>query len=233
MKFTMERGAAMRALTLAARVGRPNKTLPILSHALITATKGRVSLAVTDMDRHLVAEIGGAATGKNGSTTANVTSITAFIRATPDGGQIEAELVGDNLVLRAGRARASLPTLPPADFPSLPHDDTKAEVEVAGDALALAIGRVAHAQSNEQTRYYLNGVYLHARDDKLRLVATDGHRLGWADVTPNREIPEHLPGIIVPRQAVGDLLLLATEAKAGALTLEISETRLRVAVADV
>ncbi|WP_422036571.1 DNA polymerase III subunit beta [Reyranella sp.] len=233
MKFTMERDAALRALTLATRTIERRNTVPILGHVLITAHKSRVSLAATNMDRWMTIEIGGASTLKTGTTTADAANMLAFVRATAAGTQIEVELTGEKLVMRAGRARATLLTLPAADFPAMKPEEVSTEILVAGDALARAIGQVAHAQSDEQTRYYLNGIFIHDRAGKLGLVATDGHRLGLAIVEPSKPLPENLPGIILPRQSVPELLRIATEAKQDELTLEISETRLQVAHTDV
>ena len=233
MKFTVERDAALRALTLATRITEKRNTIPMLGHAAITAGKSRVTLAVTNMDQHMVVEMATANTSKTGQTTANAGRMLAFVRATAPGSQIEAELKDEKLILRAGRARATLPTLPIADFPVLPDNDAGAEVEIDGDVLAQAIDRVAHAQSDEETRYYLNGIYLHERDGKLRLVATDGHRLGLAEIAPAKALPANLAGIIVPRGAVPELMRLAADAKKETITLEISGHRLRVAHGDV
>ena len=233
MKFTVERDAALRALTLATRITEKRNTIPMLGHAAITAGKSRVTLAVTNMDQHMVVEMATANTSKTGQTTANAGRMLAFVRATAPGSQIEAELKDEKLILRAGRARATLPTLPIGEFPVIPSQDAGAEIEVAGDALAHAIGQVSHAQSDEETRYYLNGVYFHERAGKLRLVATDGHRLGLAEVTPEKKLPETMPGIILPRGAVPELVRIASDAKQSPITLEISEHRLRVAHGDV
>lgn len=233
MKFTMERDAALRALTLATRVVARRNTIPILGHVVLTAYKNRVSLTATDMDRWMTVEIGGASTLKTGTTTASAANMLAFVRATAAGTQVEVELTGEKLVMRAGRARATLLTLPASDFPVMKTAEVSAEILVAGDALAQAIGQVAHAQSDEETRYYLNGIFIHARAGKLGLVATDGHRLGLAIVEPSKPLPENLPGIILPRQSTPELLRIATEAKQDELTLEISESWLQVAHGDV
>lgn len=233
MKFTMERAAALRALTLSTRIIERKNTIPILSHVAITAHKNRVSLAATNMDRWMTIEIAGASTLKTGTTTASAANMLAFARATAAGTQIEVELTGEKLVMRAGRARATLLTLPATDFPVMKTEEVSAEILVAGDVLARAIGQVAHAQSDEQTRYYLNGIFLHDRGGRLGLVATDGHRMGLAIVEPSKPLPDNLPGIILPRQSVPELLRIATEAKQDDLTLEISPTSLQVAHGDV
>jgi DNA polymerase-3 subunit beta len=233
MKFVMERGVLLRALGLVGRTVARRNTIPILSNTLIAAGKSGVTFAGTDMDRWLSVEAETVSIGKAGATTANVANLTAFVRSTPDGCQVEAELKADRLVLRAGRAKASLQTLAPADFPAAKTEDYTTSIDISGKALGEALDRVAHAQSNEETRYYLNGVYTHVRDGLLRLVATDGHRLAWTTLKPEGAVPEEMPGIIVPRQATADLQTLAADAGEGNLTFEISTARLKVTVGNI
>jgi DNA polymerase-3 subunit beta len=233
MKFVMERDAALRALGFTNRVVARRNTVPILAHALVTAGKSKISFRGTDMDRLLDAEVVGGGSAKTGSTTVNAANLLSFVRATADGSQIEAELNGDKLTLRSGRARVLLPTLPVADFPTLKADDSYVEIAVAGETLTKAIDRVAHAMSNETTRYYLNGIYLYRHGARLRLVATDGHRLAWTEFAASSILPEELPSIIIPRQSIGEIKALATEAKGDDLSLEISTTGLRCTGRDV
>ena len=109
MKFTMERDAALRALTLATRIIERRNTIPILGHVVITAQKHRVSLAATNMDRWITVEIGGASTLKTGTTTASAANMLAFVRATAAGTQVEIELTGEKLEIAAQGLDRRLP----------------------------------------------------------------------------------------------------------------------------
>lgn len=226
MKFVLERGQLLDALSFCGRVAARRNTIPILGHVLIAARTSAVAFTTTDMDRLLTAETD-ALVDKTGSATANVHSIASFVRATPDGSQIELELARERLHLRAGKARASLPTLPAADFPTASSESYEASFEVKAATLAVVLGRVVHAQSREETRYYLNGVFLQRRDDGLRLTATDGHRLATARLEAEGDAPAQMPGIILPRLAIADLQAFTGEAD-GLLFFELSATRCKV-----
>ncbi|MFO1081907.1 MAG: DNA polymerase III subunit beta [Reyranellaceae bacterium] len=227
MKFTMERNALLEALALAGRVAARRNTIPILSHALVETGRGAVRVTVTDMDRLLTAEAEAVSIDGKGATTVSAHHLAAFVKATPDGCQVEAELKGGRLVLRAGRAKASLPTLDPKDFPVRTDEAFDVSLKVKASALALALKRVVHAQSNEETRYYLNGVFLHRQDAGLRLVATDGHRLAWAALPIDEAVPAELPGVIIPRAAVADLQAFAAGGDQ-VLEIHVSASRVRV-----
>jgi DNA polymerase-3 subunit beta len=231
MKLVIERAELLGALTLADKVVARRNTIAILSHVLLSTTKGGIAVTGTDMDRFVTVEAPAGTVARKGTTTVNAASLMNFVRATPDGGQVELEHdeKAGRVVLRAGRARATLPTLPPADFPVAPAEDFAHQVDVDGKTLAAAIKRVAHCMSNEETRYYLNGAYLHSQDGALRLVATNGHTLAWARLPVESTVPEAWPGIIVPRQAVHDLAGLAADAGTP-LTLQANEHRLKVSL---
>lgn len=229
MKFVMERKRLLEALAQLVSVAPTANTIPILNNVLVVAGSGRLALTATDMDRVLTIDVEAVSIGSKGTTTVNAASFLAFARAAPDGCQIEAELVdrkGDRLVLRADRAKISLPVMPAADFPPGPADTSfTATFDVSGTALTAALHRVVHAISNEETRYYLNGVYLHRHENGLRLVATDGHRLALAALAPETVPPEDMAGVIVPRMAIRDLLAMAKGGET--LTIEISANGLR------
>lgn len=233
MKIVLERDAALNALGLVARVAERKTTIPILTHVLVTAGKnGRVTLTGTNLDRWLTVQVAGGCT-KPGAITVNAANLLNFVRATPGGGQVEMEQKEEHLIVRAGRARVSLPTLPADDFPGDKGSDGGVEIPIAGDVLAAAIGKVAHAQSHEETRFYLNGFYLHRHADTLRLVATDGHRMAVVDLPSSQAAPDGLEGVIVPRQSAGELQRIAAEAADQDVTLEITEDRLTCRHGDV
>jgi len=235
MKLVIDRTTLLEALRHVDKVVAQRNTVPILSYVLLATTKGGLAVSGTDMDRFVTVEASAESVGRPGTTTVNGASFVSFVRALPDGAQVELEQ--DNkaarVVLRAGRARATLPTLPPADFPLTPADDFAHRVAVDGKTLAAALKRVAHCMSTEQTRYYLNGAFLHRppgdQADALRLVATNGHTLAWTRLPVEGLLPETWPGIIVPHQAVHDLAGLAADAGTP-VTLQANEHRLRVSL---
>ena len=187
MKLTIERAALLKALAHVQSVVERRNTIPILSNVLITAQKGRLSLAATDMDLAITESVEASA-GKTGSTTAPAHTLYEIVRKLPDGAQVELESSSDgaSLVIRAGRSRFTLQCLPPADFPAMNEGDLPHRFQLPATDLKGIIDRTRFAISNEETRYYLNGIYFHAATaggtQVLRGVATDGHRLARVEV---------------------------------------------------
>jgi DNA polymerase-3 subunit beta len=160
-----------------------------------------------------------------------------IVRKLPEGAEVslEAQADGRALAIRSGRSDFSLQMLPEIDFPDLAVGQFPVSFTLTASALRDLIERTQFAISTEETRYYLNGIYLHlvtvADKKMLRAVATDGHRLAQAQI----EAPPGLsamPGIIIPRKTVGELQKLI-ESPDGDVGIEISDTKIRVAIGDV
>ena len=236
MKLTIERAALLKALAHVQSVVERRNTIPILSNVLITAQKGRLSLAATDMDLAITEQVD-ASVGKAGSTTAPAHTLYEIVRKLPDGAQVELEAASDNasLVIRAGRSRFTLQCLPPADFPAMNEGDLPHRFQLPSTDLKGIIDRTRFAISNEETRYYLNGIYFHAATaggtQVLRGVATDGHRLARVEV-PLPKGAGDIPGVIVPRKTVGEVRKLLDESD-GSVEVELSDTRIRFASGNV
>lgn len=224
MKFIADRKPLLEALQRCARVAERKSTIPILTHVLVDARKKNVLLTATNMDRLIAVELE-AAVAATGTTTASVRALVDFAAGAPDGSRVEVEQpkADARLTLRAGRARGAFATLPAADFPSFRTEAFDHHLTLDGAAFAAAIGTVVHAQSDESTRYYLNGIYLHRRAEReLVLVSTDGHRLARTVHETAEDLPEEMQGIILPRQAVPDIEAMA--ARNDSIQLSIGAT---------
>lgn len=234
MKLTIERAALLKALGHVQSVVERRNTIPILSNVKIEASQDRIGLNATDMDLDFVETVA-AEVSAQGATTAPAHTLYDIVRKLPDGSQVDLDSGdgddGGPLVLTSGRSRFTLSCLPCEDFPVmtagvLPH----AFVLKAGELRSL-IDRTRFAISTEETRYYLNGIYLHVaqRDgvDVLRAVATDGHRLASVEV-PLPEGAAGIPGVIVPRKTVAELRKLIDETENG-IDVSLSETKIRFA----
>src|SRR5260370_30297183 len=236
MKLTIERAALLKALAHVQSVVERRNTIPILSNVLITAQKGRLSLAATDMDLAITEQVEASA-AKAGTTTALAHTLYGIVRKLPDGAQVELEPASDGstLVIRAGRSRFTLQCLPPADFPAMSEGALPHRFQLPATDLKGIIDRTRVAISNEETRYYLNGIYFHAAKaggtDVLRGVATDGHRLARVEV-PLPKGASEIPGIIVPRKTVNEVRKLLDESD-GSVDIELSDTRIRFATGGV
>lgn len=233
MKLTIERGDLLNALSHVQNVVERRNTIPILSNILISAKDGAVTLTATDLDIEAV-DSADAKVESPGEITAPAGTLFDVVRKLPGGAEVELEYLAENqrLAVRAGSAsNYKLPTLPASDFQTMASDDGATTFEVDAEDLRRLIDKTRFAISTEETRYYLNGVYLHAAETDdggraLRTVATDGHRLALAEI-PAPKGAEALQGVIVPRKAVAEARRLIDNAE-GAVTLAISDTKIVV-----
>jgi len=235
MKLTIERAALLKALNHVQSVVERRNTIPILSNVKIEGKGGRVSLNATDMDLDIVESVA-AEVSRAGATTAPAHTFYEIIRKLPEGSQVELESAGKEgqLTLRSGRSKFNLPVLPVEDFPVLSGGELPHSFTVSGADLKALIDRTRFAISSEETRYYLNGIYLHAAKSDgvavLRAVATDGHRLARVQV-PLPEGASGMPGVIVPRKTVVELRKLLDEG-GDEVTISLSESKIRFAFDD-
>ncbi|MFG1187141.1 MULTISPECIES: DNA polymerase III subunit beta [Xanthobacter] len=236
MKVTVERAELLKSLSHVHRVVERRNTIPILANVLIKAAKGTLELKATDLDLEVVESVP-AETGQPGATTVPAHVLYDIVRKLPDGAQVQLEAGGERgtLTVRASRARFSLQTLPEADFPDLAAGEFSHTFKVKGAEFRRLVDKTQFAISTEETRYYLNGIYLHVTDaggkPMLRAVATDGHRLAQAEL----EAPagsQGLPGVIVPRKTVAEIQKLL-EDKEAEVTISLSATKIRVQVGAI
>lgn len=230
MKLTIERAALLKALGHVQAVVERRNTIPILSNVLITAGADGASFAATDLDIE-IQESAEAVVEREGMATAPAHTLYEIARKLPDGADVTLELAGDDprVSLKAGRSVFSLPSLPPGDFPMMPTEDLQTRFQVSADSLARIIDKTRFAISTEETRYYLNGIHMHAADEggrkTLRAVATDGHRLALAEC----DLPDGaggMPAVIVPRKTVQEARLLLEDAD-DEIEMSVSEGKIR------
>ncbi|MDJ0608231.1 MAG: DNA polymerase III subunit beta [Kiloniellales bacterium] len=232
MKLTIERAALLRALAHVQSVVERRNTIPILSNVLLEAAGDRLTLCATDMDLTVVEQVD-ADIADAGATTAPAHTLYDIVRKLPDGSQIGLETSGEagQMTLNAGRSTFRLSTLPREDFPSTGAESLPQSFALDSAELRNLIDRTRFAISTEETRYYLNGIYLHctASNDLpvLRAVATDGHRLARFEM-PRPEGAEDMPGVIVPRKTVAELRKLIDESEQ-TIAVSLSETKVRFA----
>ena len=236
MKITVERSALLKSLGHVHRVVERRNTIPILANVLIKAEDGKLSLKATDLDLEVTDSIA-AEVSPGGSTTVPAHMIYDIVRKLPEGAQIVLEGTGDRAVLtiRAGRSRFTLQTLPESDFPDLAAGDMTHTFKLPAADLKRLIDKTQFAISTEETRYYLNGIYLHtagtSKAQTLRAVATDGHRLAQVELRMP-DGADGMPGIIVPRKTVGEVQRLIENSEAE-ITIELSQGKIRFTFGDV
>jgi DNA polymerase-3 subunit beta len=219
MRASFERSELLRVLAAPTKVVEARNTIPILGNVLLTVTpsadgitNGTVSITGTDLDIR-IKNSGAAKVAEGGSVTVSASKLGDIVRKLPAGADIAVSTEPNNLIVKSGRSRFKLPTLPAEDFPDI---TVGGFVTTFKTDLAALFAPVKFAISTEETRFYLNGIYLHAADGKLRAVATDGRRLAQHD---GHEVSD-FPGVIVPRKVVGLV-------PPGEISVSVSATKVR------
>ncbi len=237
MNIIIERAALLRSLGHIQSVVERRNTVPVLGNVLLNANGSELSLAATDLDLEIVEEVP-AVIKRPGTTTAPAHTLYEIVRKLPDGAQIELDWdTGSTLLtLRSGRSQFKLGSLPARDFPQLTGSSFTHKFSLPAADLRSLIDRTRFAISTEETRYYLNGIYIHAgravigsgpEISVLRAVATDGHRLARIEL-PLPEGAMGIPAVIIPRKAVNEIRKLIDEA-AAEIEVSLSENKVRVA----
>jgi DNA polymerase III subunit beta len=236
MKVTLERTALLKALGHVHRIVERRNTIPILSNVLIEARARQLTLKATDLDLEAT-ESAPADVAQEGSTTVPAHVLYEIVRKLPEGAQVSLEMTGDvgQLLLRSGRARFHLQCLPASDFPDLTTGDLSHRFVLSSGDLKKLIDNTQFAISTEETRYYLNGIFLHVTEvdgaAMLRAVATDGHRLARVEL-PAPQGAAGMPGVIVPRKAVNEIQKLI-EDLGQEIAVELSSAKARFQFGEV
>ncbi|CAN1490927.1 DnaN DNA polymerase sliding clamp subunit (PCNA homolog) [Paracoccaceae bacterium] len=232
MKFSIERVTLLKALAQAQSVVERRNTIPILANVLIEAEGSQVSLRATDLDIEVV-DRAPAMVERAGATTVSAVMLHEIVRKLPDGALISLseDSAAGRLTITAGRSTFSLATLPKEDFPVMATSEYSSNFSAPAPVLRRLFDKAKFAISTEETRYYLNGVYIHVSQGEggkvLRCVATDGHRLARIDA-PLPDGADGMPGVIVPRKTVGELRKLLDDDDA-TIAVSVSETKIRFA----
>ena len=238
MKFSIDRSALLTALQHVHSVVERRNTIPILSNVLIEAKEDGVYLTATDMDIAVIEKINleKSEVMQLGTITTSAQMLYDIVRKLPE--NIKVELLSeknDRLGIKASSSSFALNCLPSEDFPSISQEEFKFTFSLETDDLIRLIDKTSFAMSLEETRYYLNGIYLHAVKDadgeKLRTVSTDGHRLSRVDMN----IPEganEIPGVIVPRKTIMEIRKLL-EDHSDIINLSLSDNKIKLSFSNV
>jgi DNA polymerase-3 subunit beta len=236
MKVTVERAELLKSLSHVHRVVERRNTIPILANVLIRAERSKLAFKATDLDLEVIETVN-AEVAPGGVTTVPAHMFYEIVRKLPEGTQIVLEGSGDRAVLtiRAGRSRFTLQTLPESDFPDIAAGEMTHKFTLAAADLKRLIEKTQFAISTEETRYYLNGIYLHTagtgNNMLLRAVATDGHRLAQVEL-PAPTGAEGMPGVIVPRKTVNEVQRLIEDVN-GEVAVELSQAKIRFTLGSV
>ncbi len=235
MKLIIERAVLLSSLGHVQSVVERRNTIPILSNVQLEASSTALSLTATDLDLAIV-EKAPAKVEQVGATTVPAHTFHDIVRKLPEGAEVELTYHGaeGRLTLRAGRSEFSLACLPKEDFPVMAAGDLGFHFNLSAAELRRLVDKTRFAISMEETRYYLNGIHLHATKSGpqavLRAVATDGHRLARVEM-PLPAGAAGMPGVIVPRKTVNELRKLIDGVGDG-VKVSLSDTKIRFAFMD-
>ena len=223
MKLTIDRMSLLRPLGHVQSVVERRNTIPILANVVLRAEEGELSLTATDMDMDIATEVG-CSVMTSGTTTMSAHLLYDIARKLPDGAEVEIAVNDGHAMVSAGRSSFRLPTLPVEDFPAISSNELPMNFSLTAADVRDLIDATRFAISTEETRYYLNGIYIHkAESGELCAVATDGHRLAMT----RQALPSgaaQMPSIILPRKAVSELRKLLDDFD-GDVLIGLSETR--------
>src|SRR5918998_3014048 len=228
MKATIERATLLKSLSHVQSVVERRNTIPILSNVLMEARDdGSLRVMATDLDLQVDESVPANVT-QAGATTVSAHTLFDIIRKLPEGSQVELAAAEGKMQVNSGRSRFNLSTLPRDDFPVIAEGDLPTRFELPAATLRQVIDKTRFAISTEETRYYLNGIYLHVSDEAqpvLKAAATDGHRLARVTV-PRPAGAEGMPDVIIPRKCVAELRKLLDEVD-GTVQVSLSESKVR------
>ncbi len=235
MRVTIEQSNLLKSLGHVYRVVERRNTIPILSNVLLKAEGGDLHLKATDLDLEIY-EKTPAVVEQAGSTTVPAHMLYEIVRKLPGGSEVMLSIDDDSATLKiaSGRSQFTLQMLPVEDFPDISAGEFSHSFACATGEIKKLISHTQFAISTEETRYYLNGIFLHTVEDDgetvLRAVATDGHRLARSQ-TSAPDGADGMPGIIIPRKAVGEIQRLVEDPDA-AVNVELSDSKIRLSVGE-
>ena len=228
MKFVIDREALLRPLQLITGVVERRQTMPILSNACVRASEdGSLTIAGTDLSMEIVARIESVDVSVGGEVTTSAHKLADIWRSLPEGAQISFETDGEKAVMRSGRSRFTLATLPVEDYPSGDKAAGAVEFTLTTEEACELIDRVSFSMAQQDVRYFLNGMLLEVNSEHVRSVSTDGHRLAQFTLDKGVEGTERHQAI-VPRKTVVELRRLL-DGEGGDARFSLSDNQIRVA----
>ena len=230
MRFSLQREVFLKPLAQVVNVVERRQTLPVLANLLVQVQDGQLSLTGTDLEVEMISRIA-VDEAQDGETTIPARKLFEIVRALPDGSKVTVSQTAEKVTVSAGRSRFTLATLPANDFPSIDEVEATERVRVPEAALKELIERTAFAMAQQDVRYYLNGLLFDLRENSLRCVATDGHRLALCEAQYEGGAQAKRQ-IIVPRKGVTELQRLL-EGGDRELELEMGRGHIRVKRDDV
>ena len=226
MKFSVSREALLKPLQLVVGVVERRQTLPILSNVLINLQGDQLALTGTDLEVEIVGQIQLDQPGESGEITVPARKLVDICRSLPDEAQISFANQDGRVLVSSGRSRFTLASLPASEFPSVDEGASKLEFSIPQQDLKHLIESTSFAMAQQDVRYYLNGMLWEVEGERLRTVATDGHRLAMADCPISTQAAEKTQAIL-PRKGVIELARMLDGEDS--ITIVLGNNHIRVA----
>lgn len=224
MKFNIDRDVLLPVLQTVSGVVDRRQTLPILSNLLFNLEQDSLSVTATDMEVELIVKID-IPLGLTGELTVPARKLLDICRALPQESKLEFEVKNDRVLIKSGRSRFTLATLPAPEYPVIDITENIAVFNIKQKVLDQLLSNTQFAMAQQDVRYYLNGLLLEISSDKLRAVATDGHRLALDETDIQTTVNEPIQ-IIVPRKGITELTrLLQDESE---IEIQVSSNHIRI-----
>lgn len=230
MKFIVSREALLKPLQLVAGVVERRQTLPVLSNVLLVLKGDQLSLTGTDLEVEIIGRVPVEQGGVAGEITVPARKLVDICKSLPDGSMIEFIQEEQRILVRSGRSRFTLSTLPASDFPNVEDAPGNLQFNCARQEIKRLIERTAFAMAQQDVRYYLNGMLWEVRQDQLRVVATDGHRMAMCTRAVAVNTTDTIQAIL-PRKGVLELSRLLDDST-DQVEVTLSANHIRVTSVD-
>lgn len=231
MKMSIQRAALLKPLQIISGVVERRQTLPILANVLITVQENQLSLTATDLEIELIGTLPLEQVAMPGSVTVAAKKLLDICRALPEDAFLQFILEGDHLVLRSGKSRFMLTTLPAHDFPSIEKPSFKMELLLSQAKLKNLLSKTHFAMGQQDVRHYLNGTLIDIHQGVMKCIATDGHRLAFSSISDSR-LTDAKMQVILPRKSVLELMRLLDANNESAITVCLGEHHFRIIAPD-
>ncbi len=231
MKLSIARDQLLKPLQQVSGVVEKRQTLPVLANVLMVVDAGKLALTGTDLEVELIARTDLAGEFGDGEITVPARKLLDICKSLPASAEVELKQDGQKLVLKSGKSRFTLVTLPANEFPNLEEGMGAFSLTMTQQALKKLIDKTSFAMAQQDVRYYLNGMLFEVTSGRLRTVATDGHRLAMSDAEAQTDAVERLQ-VIVPRKGVHELARLLTDDE-GTVTITLGSNHIRATVGNV
>ena len=229
MKFSAVRDSFLNPLQAVAGVVERKQTMPVLANVLLAGKGDTLTITATDLEVEL-SSTASVQIHEAGEITIPGRKLVDIIKALPDKSEINISVEGERVIVRSGKSRFTLTSLPASDFPSTENIDVKQKIKVSQSELKLLLDKTHFSMAQQDVRYYLNGLLFELQDEQMRLVATDGHRLALSETKLREPVKTPLQ-VILPRKGVLELQrILGTQ---GEVELAIGANHMRVSVEGV